>query len=98
MQFDNQELKTKFSVPDNPTVRQVLQYDSLVELQSFGSDNTYERLWNGIGALVSEWESEYVQIKDNLDSITGQEAIDVIKWAALSVFSFRQSLKEVEKN
>jgi hypothetical protein len=98
MEFENQELKTKFSVPDSPTVRQVLQYDSLVELQSFGSDNTYERLWRGISAMVTEWESEHVQIKDDLDTVTGEDAVNVIKWAGLSVFSYRQSLKDVEKN
>ena len=97
MKFENQELKTSFSVSDEPTARQVLQYDSVVELQGFG-DNLYERLWNGLKYMVADWESEYVNPNQSLDEVKGNEAIDIIKWAGLSVFSFRQSLKEIPKN
>ena len=97
MDFENQELKTSFSVPESPTVRQVLRYDSLVELGGIG-EYGFERLWHGVKVMAENWKSPHIQPDDDIEMAATNEAIDVIKWAGLSVFSYRQSLKELPKN
>lgn len=95
--FDDQELGVSFSVPDAPTVRQVLRYDSLVELAS-NDLTTYERIWLGVKVFAEEWECDHVQPDSGLDEIATPEAIEVMKYAGLVTYSYRLSLKEVEKN
>ena len=97
MEFKDQELETSFSVPEKPTVRQVLRYDSLVELGGIG-EYGYERMWRGVEVFAEDWESPHVKPDDDLDNVESSEAIDVIKWAGLAVWSYRQSLKDLPKN
>ena len=96
MDFENQELETSFSVPDEPTVRQRLRYDSAVEL--FGEFDLYERLWNGVRALGGDWESPHVQLDQDMNDAASDDAINVIKWAGIVLFSHMQAEKEIPKN
>lgn len=97
MRFEDAELKTTFTVPDAPTVRQVLAYDSAVEM--LVGKPTYERLWHGVIVLAQDWQSERVKLElAALDQTAGAEIIQVIKWAGLCCFSFILELKQTPKN
>ena len=88
-----------FTTIEEPTMRAVLMYDSAIEGSMLAS--LYPRLWAGVQFLVDEWHCELVSpdadASDLMDGAADMEVIDVIKWAGLAVFSFRQSL-EPEKN
>jgi len=95
--FENEELVCSFSIPDKPTIRQILRYDSVVELNGFAGD-TYERLWNGVKHIVSDWKCPHVDPRADLDDVTSLDAMRVIKWSGLIVWTFVDDLKHVPKN
>ena len=95
MRFENEQLKTTFELPDNPTRRDILRYESAVDSRLGWS--LYERLWAGVVCMADKWVSEPLPELDlsALDSQdTSSEAIAVIKWASLAVFSWKASLEE----
>ena len=96
-EFDDQELELKFSVPDEPNVRQLLSYDSLTEIGA-GDLDIYLRMWRGAKALIDEWECPHVEPDTDLEEITSEQAVDVIKYVGSQIWLFRQSLKNVPKN
>lgn len=98
MEFTNEELEAKLTVPEEPTRRQLLRYDSQADIPNMGM---YERLWGGVQALADEIELEcdYVNIDDDLDTPAEDPRwMDVVKWASLAVFSWRRSVESAEKN
>lgn len=97
MKFENSDLETTFEVADRPTIRQTLAYDGAVEMRI--GMTTFERLWAGVQAMVKpgDWHSP-VSLSVDLDSVDEQQAIQVIKWAGLALFSHMLTLRNVEKN
>ena len=97
MEFKNAELETTFSVPERPTVRQWLAYDSAVDMRI--GLTTYERMWAGLQALVKpdDWSSP-VDLHIDMETADDERAARVIKWASLTLFSFLHGLRNVEKN
>lgn len=100
MRFDHPDLEdTWFTIKAAPKMRDVLQYDS--EITGRMTSTLYTRLWAGVKWMVDEWHCEIVSPEADaaelMDSAADMTVIEVIKWAGLAVFSFRQSL-EPEKN
>jgi hypothetical protein len=86
-------------VPDEPTVFQLVSYDS----------KRYERnglpqlllLWEMAKILIIEWECEALPDKDtSLLEITenADNVASVIEWASLIVSAWRRSLDNIPKN
>lgn len=94
---DNEEIW--FTVKEDPKMRDILMYDSVIEGSMLAS--LYPRLWGGVRCLVDEWNCETVNPEDDtaelMDGAADMGVIDIIKWAGLACFSYRQSL-EPEKN
>lgn len=110
MEFKHETLEARFTVPDHPTVREILKYDSERD-REFGADiGFYERVWRAAKTLIQEWECPYFElypvpkneneeeIIDILDSTATGKVVDVIRWAGLAVFSYRVQLDELGKN
>ena len=94
-EFRNEELNSSFTLPEKPTVREILAYESIVEIDGQGKP-FYERLWDGARSMIEEWDSP-VELTANTKG-DDLSVIPVIKWASLAVFSYVQELKKTEKN
>lgn len=97
-EYRNDELGVAFTVPDRPTVRQVLAYDGALE---FSRDNaSWVRFWLAACEIGQTWQCETVALSaDVLDSeLTDPRQVQVIKWAGLAAFGHMQALKDVPKN
>lgn len=95
MKISNAELKTTFELPDSPTRRDVLRYDSATDSRAGAS--LYERLWAGVAAIAKDWQSEILPVLDAaaLDSQDiSADVMMVIKWAGLAAFSWKMALEE----
>lgn len=93
MKFEDTELETTFELPDQPTLRVLSRYDSAFAFGSGDASRLYERLWGCVCAVAEDWHSAHVELKQTaLDEVAGRRSMDVIKWAALSVFSWRQHI------
>ena len=94
---------TKFDHPDyadvsltckaKPNVRDILMYDGCIEVGTM-TGTLYTRLWSGVKWLVKldKWECEQVKpdadIQEIMNGAADMKTIEIIKWAALAVFSF----------
>lgn len=58
MEFHNEELGVKFTVPDRPTVFQQMAYQGSYLLMRF--ENIYWRNWVSALLLVGDWECETI--------------------------------------
>jgi hypothetical protein len=80
-----------FDLPDAPTMRQVLRYDSAVETQPDAS--LYERLWSGACTVVENWRGP-VELKPGaLDGPMEPGALESVKYACLLTFSWINDVK-----
>lgn len=97
MKLENEHLKTSFTVPDHPTVRQQMRYVSIAGRMR---DKEYiERLWLASKELISDWQSEYMpDMNISLDEVTNPRITDVLAWVALQVKVHIESLDELPKN
>lgn len=96
MEYKNDEIPVKFTLPDHPTVRLVLEYDTRWELDPEGP--IYVRLWEAARAVIADWECPHVDLKVSLDDVGSREAIEAIKWASLATFGHFRQLNEIPKN
>lgn len=92
----NDELETTFELPDRPTGRVILRYDSAIATGA-ASATLYERLWACVVACAQNWQSTPLPVLDL--SILETEAqhdferkMDVVKWAGLMTFQWRNDL------
>ena len=84
-------------VPDNPTVLQIVTYDSkryeLSELPAL------VLLWEMAKTLITEWESEAMpDINADLGELDDPKIARVIQWATNLVANHRRSLDNIPKN
>src|SRR3990167_1745953 len=96
MELKNEALEVRLVVPDRPTVRDVLNYDSQRDSR-FGAE-IYERLWEAAKSIIKEFDCPHVALDIDLESAATSKALDVIRWVSLAVFSYRSRLDELEKN
>lgn len=97
MEIKNEILKTSFTIPDRPTVRQQMAYFS--ETARSVDRQHMERLWVAAQSLITNWKSEILSdIDANLDTIDNPKVTDVIIWASLQVKNHINSLDETPKN
>lgn len=97
-EFNHPEHQASFKLPEDPTRRQLLAYDGFELSQQPGM---YPRLWDAAKTVIQEWQCESTPLDVDLDAPDGTEdQIEIIKWAALAVFSWRLELKRnrIEKN
>ena len=92
----------RFVVPDDPTIYQLLDYDS----QRYNANGLPDiwLLWEMAKTLITEWESAALPDKDISLADTqkvpenANKAVGVIKWAGLLVSAYRRGLENVPKN
>ena len=94
--FNHPDNKAKFTLPDKPTIRQILVYDNTIEVGRT-AQTMYIRLWNAALPLIQNWESDSVKIDIDLDDeYPGEDVIGILEWAGLAAFSWRLDLKNSE--
>ena len=96
MDFTNEVLGAKLSLPDRPTVRQQLRYQGEIGARMGGE--LYIRLWAGAKTIITGWECAHVTLDADLDEITDPTAARCLMWAGLQVYSFIDALEDVPKN
>ena len=95
--YESEVFKVSFDLPDNPTARQVLAYDSM--LISEREEPALVSLWECARTVVSNWQSEFVpSVESSLDELQGIQAAQAIEWAATQVSLWRTGLNDVPKN
>jgi hypothetical protein len=94
MKIHNSELECTFEFPDPLSYRLALRYDSEVEM-NFDNADLYGRLWRGVQQIAVNWQCPHIGIAANLDDVQTEKGLEVIKWAGLMAFSYRQELKNV---
>ena len=97
MEFVNEKPPVRFTIPDEPTVRQQLAWQA-ANTSLRGGDNYLERAWRAAGALIDEWECEIVAPGDDLDEITNPKATQVIIFVVNETLAHMLALDEVPKN
>ena len=97
MDFEREEPKCKFSIVDRPTVRQQLEYYSLIG-GGIGKDMLV-RYWMGAQALIVHWECETLPEKEfDIEEETNPDITDLIVWAGIEVKKFMNGLDNIPKN
>ena len=90
-EFNHPEHEARFTLPDEPTIRQRLLYDGVV-LRGFGNEMIV-RLWEAARLVIEDWECEGVPLDIDLNTAGDEKVVTVIEWAGLAVFSWREALK-----
>ena len=98
MEFQRENPKCRFAIPDRPTVRQQMEYFGLASRSN--EKDMFIRYWNGARALIipPSWECEIVALDADLDSITDPRATEVMLWAGTQVMIYFSKLEELQKN
>ena len=87
----------KFTVPDKPSVWQVVAYDS-ARLEHYGQPDLLV-LWEMAKTLIQDWASEALpDFKVDLQKVEDVRAASLIEWASLEVSIWRRRLDDVPKN
>ena len=87
----------KFTLPDKPSVFQVLEFDSKrLELEGLPALVT---LWEMAKVVISGWECEAMpDFRADLTQVEDARAARIIQWAAVAVSAWRRELDKVPKN
>ena len=97
-EYKNEELGVRFTMPDKPTVRQMLRYRSLTPVPG-RNPGLYEEYWYAVSELIDEWECEVVPEKGaDLDALDDMRAVDIIAWVIHSGVGHMNRLGDVPKN
>ena len=87
----------RFEVPENPTVLQIVTYDS--KQYELKESPALILLWEMAKTLITEWESEALPEMDvDLGEVTDPRAARVIEWATNLIANHRRSLDLIPKN
>ena len=97
MKLENTELGYSCSVPDRPSVRQQLEFFSLVS-DARGA-NKLERYWVGAKALISDWQCPALpDVNVSLDTIDSPGQASIIMNVGARVVRHMSSLDDVSPN
>ena len=98
-EFTNERLGARFSLPDAPTVIQIVTYDSRrIELLN---QPAFLVLWDCARTVIEKWECEaFPDFNADLSDVEGDADLiaGVIEWAGTEVSAWRRSLRAVSKN
>ena len=98
-EFTNKRLGARFSLPDAPTLIQLLTYDSRrIELMN---QPAFLVLWECAQTLIVEWECEdFPDFRVDLTKVEGDatKLARVIEWAGSETSAWRRGLDTVSKN
>lgn len=110
-EFINKELDVRFTVPDELTVRQQLQFKARVYRGAQVSDDMYIRYWEGAVGLIQDWSGAekngkgYKESKTlpdpfevDLDKETSHRVGDVLFWVGTTIAGHMYNLDNIEKN
>ena len=99
--YTHPSLPASFDLPDDPTVRQSLLFDEIIE-RGFGKTEgigMYERIWPGVVALAQNWQCEALELRDGvLDEKMPRETVGILKWACLRTFEHFVDMRDLPKN
>lgn len=97
MKIENAELGYSCVVPDRPTVRQQLEYFSLIA-DARGADKL-ERYWAGAKALISAWQCpDMPDVNVSLDTIDSPKQVSIIINAGTRVVRHMSNLDDIPPN
>ena len=97
MEYKNEALKTTFTIPDRPNVRQQLQWFGAVT----GADPsmTWVRHWEGAKVLIQSWQSDIIKDhKIDLETISDPTQRELVLWVGLEVLKVMNALEDIPKN
>lgn len=111
MEYINERLDIRFTLPDRPTVGQQLRYRGHVFATGTFTDDVYLRYWAGFLGLFEEWTSAK-KSKDkykpcdflpdpkevNFETQTDMRVTDAVMWAGNTAAGYMMSLDELPKN
>jgi hypothetical protein len=84
-------------VPDNPTVLQIITYDS--KQYELSGEPALLMLWEMAKTMIAEWECEAMpDINADLGELDDPRIARVIQWASNLVANHRRSLDNIPKN
>lgn len=91
-------LGVSFTVPERPTVYQMLLYDGA--LGATGGADVFVRLWRGALAVLTEWECNSIPEPHNFDlsASTDMQAVEVIQFVGLAVGAHMRAARSLPKN
>ncbi len=98
MEFKNEKLNCRFTVPDRPTVRQQLAFYS--EFSEATGAERFERLFEAARPLITAWDCPALPKLEeiDLDKLDNPSQAQVMVWAAQAVLSHFNKLEDVPKN
>ena len=99
--LEHPQYPATFELPDEPTVRQMLAFDEIIERGVGKTDGVgmYERLWPAVVKLAQDWQCETLELSvDAMDKTLPGEAIAVLKWACLKTFEHFSEVRNTPKN
>jgi hypothetical protein len=98
----NEKLGLSFTLPDKPTVYQILIFDS--KLSESLRQPQFLKLWETAKTVISDWQCEALpDYKTPLDSINGEDddmnkIARVIEFVGAQAIAWRNELDLVSKN
>lgn len=96
-EFENQLYGARFTLPDHPTVLQVLAYDS-ARLDNAGAP-AFLLLWEMAKPLISGWECQlWPDLNADLRKASDLQIVRLVEWAGVTVSAWRRGLDSVPKN
>lgn len=97
MEFKNEDVKLRFTVPERPTVRQQLRY--MGAAVSLGGEDLFLAFWRGALTMIEDWECELVTDprKLDLDTVQDLRITELVTWVGLRVREYVTSLDELPK-
>jgi hypothetical protein len=98
MEYTNETLGVKFSLPDRPNVRQQLAFRG--NILATDADDLFLRYFMGAMALISNWECGIMPDPRavNWDAATDPRLTDIVVWVSNTVGGHMSALDDVPKN
>ena len=95
--IESEAFKVSFDLPERPTARQVLAYDSALMMHR--DEPALVKLWECARTVIGNWSCEFVPSIDiPLEDLEGVQAAQAIEWATMQVVDWRTELNNVPKN
>ena len=100
MEYRHPELDASFTLPDRPTVIQVLTYDSR-RVEMDGKPG-FIILWECAKTVITDWQAAALpDMRASLDTVAEADApavARIVEWAGIIVSTWRRALDATPKN